>query len=168
MNPVLVGRNRLRTSSRRPESGVITLAVMALTISLVGAGVAQSRAPENRPLPTPSLRAVAGSATLGRTLVAAPPTSFGFAPPAVKGGSYVLRLPKGGSEMTIARSQELFAFYLDTMPRGGWTLQAKGDPSPAGDWTLRWQHAATAVLISYYTSPHVKLQVDVCPPNPYC
>ncbi|MDP9223308.1 MAG: hypothetical protein M3P18_05545, partial [Actinomycetota bacterium] len=144
MNPALVGRKSLHTPARRHESGLVTVAVIGLAAAVVGLGVAQSKAPENRPLPTPSLQAVAGAATLGTTLVEAPPASFGFRPPVVSGGSYVLHLTKGAAGMSAAQAQRLFAFYLDAMSRGGWTLQAKGDPGPAGDWTLRWQHATTA------------------------
>ena len=105
---------------------------------------------------------------LGTTLVPAPPASFGFRAPAVSGGTFVLHLATRATSIPVAGSQALFAFYLDEMSRGGWTLQAKGDPGPTGEWTLRWQHAATAALISFYTAPHVKLEVDVCPPDPYC
>jgi hypothetical protein len=168
MNPALVGRKSLRAPSRRFENGVVVLAATVLVAAVVGAGVAQSKAPENRPLPTPSLRAVAGTTALGTTLVLAPPASFGFGVPHVSGGTYVLHLADRTSSMPVARSQALFAFYLDGMSRGGWTLQAKGDPGSTGEWTLRWQHAATAALISFYTAPRVKLEVDVCPPDPYC
>jgi hypothetical protein len=168
MNPALVGRKSLRAPTRRRENSVVVLAVVVLAAAVVGAGVAQSKAPENRPIPTPSLRAVAGMTLLGTTLVPAPAASFGFRAPSVSTGTYVLHLQSRTTAMPLARSQALFAFYLDEMSRGGWTLQAKGDPSPTGEWTLRWQHAATATLISFYTAPHVKLEVDVCPPDPYC
>ena len=168
MNPALVGRKSLRAPGHRLENGVVTLAAVMLVAAVVGAGVAQSKAPENRPLPTPSLRAVAGATVLGTTLVPAPPVSFGFRAPAVSGGTYVLHLATRSTTMPVAGSQALFAFYLDAMSRGGWTLQAKADPGSTGEWTLRWQHAATATLISFYMAPHVKLEVDVCPPDPYC
>lgn len=168
MNPVLVGRKSLRVPGHSRESGLATAAALVLAVAVVGAGVAQSSAPENRPLPTPSLRVAAGSTTIGTTLVVAPPTSFGFGSAVASGGSYLLHLPKGTPGISVERSRALFAFYLSAMSAGGWTLQAKGDPSPTGDWTLRWQHAATASLITFYTSPHVKLEVDLCPPSPYC
>ncbi len=168
MHPAFVGRKYLRVPKRHWESRAVLAAIVVLSMATIGADVARFRAPENQPLPTPSLRVVAGETTLGTTAIAAPPTSFGFAPASVTGGHYVMHLAKGAPAFTLSQAQGLFAYYLDAMSRGGWTLQAKGDPAGAGDWTLRWQHASTATLISFYTAPHDKFEVDVCPPEPYC
>jgi hypothetical protein len=68
-----------------------------------------------------------------------------------------------------AKAQALLADYLTGMPPEGWTLQANSAPSPSGDWTLRWISAqGTITLVIFATAPKDRLEVDVCPPDPYC
>jgi hypothetical protein len=78
-------------------------------------------------------------------------------------GVTVFRAP---TPITAAGARALFSFYLDSMSTQGWTLLGKGDPTRDG-WTLRWQFQQQAVLLAFTTATQ-RLEVDLCPPRPYC
>lgn len=120
------------------------------------------------PLPPAAFRPVPAVALIPGTQVAAPPASMGFHVPVLRHGAYTFRLAKGSAELTPARSQELFAYFVDVMARGGWTLQATGNPTPTGEWTLNWTLDTDTALIIMTTSPKDLLEIHLCPPNPYC
>lgn len=167
MDPVLIGRKGLRAPWRSRGGGIAPIALAGLLALVAGAGVLQShvRAPVVQPA---AFRPVAAVSYLAGTHVAAPPVSMGFHAPALRHGAYSFRLAKGSATLTPTQSQQLFGYFLDVMARAGWTLQAKGDPMPTGEWTLNWTLNAQTSLITMTTSPKDLLEINLCPPNPYC
>ena len=143
------------------------MALAGLLALVAGAGVLQSRV-HPPPAQAAVFRPVAAVEYLAGTRVATPPTSEGFHPVVLRHGAYTFRLAKGSATLTSAQSQQLFAYFLDVMARAGWTLQATGDPTPTGEWTLNWTLNTQTALITMTTTPKDLLEIDLCPPNPYC
>lgn len=167
MDPVLIGRKNLRTPWRSRGGGVAPIALAGLLALVAGAGVLQSRI--HPPAAQAAVfRPVTAVSYLSGTHVAAPPVSMGFHVPVLRHGAYTFRLAKGSPTLTPAQSQQLLAYFLDVMARAGWTLQATGDPTPTGEWTLNWTLDTQTALIIMTTSPKDLLEIDLCPPNPYC
>ena len=167
MDPVLIGRKDLRAPWRSRGGGVAPLALAGLLAVVAGAGVLQSHF--HPPMAPPAVfRPVAAVAYLAGTHLAAPPLSMGLHKPVLRHGAYTFRLAKGSSVLTPAQSQQMFAYFLDVMARAGWTLQATGDPTPTGEWTLNWALNTQTALITMTMTPKDLLEIDLCPPNPYC
>ena len=164
MDPRLIGRKDLQVAASRHDRGSAPLAVVALLAALVGTGGLAVR--QRAPAPVPQVLARSASVNyIDGTLVPLPPPSLGLTATSAKGPAIVFRPSR---PLTAAQSSDLFSYYIDTMQGQGWTLLGKGDPSPTGEWTLRWQFQGQATLISMFTSPRDKLAVDLCPPEPYC
>lgn len=168
MDPALIGKRRLRTTEPR-DRGIASVAGAALMAAVAVFGVLQARDQPPAGAQGPSSLAAAPNATyLSGSLVPAPATSFGFRTPVAHRGAIILRLAGGASPLTLASSQTLFASYLSSMSAQGWTLLGKGDPSRTGEWTLRWQFKQQAALLTLTMRPTARLEVDLCPPKPYC
>lgn len=168
MDPRLVTGKDLRVVTPRRDRGAAPAALAVLFVAVAVTGVAQTRigagsgssvaAPVD---PSP----VAGVTQITGTEVPAPPTETGLAPLRTSRGLHVF-----APQTPLARPDvlSLFGFYLDTMPAQGWTLVGKGDPRGAGDWVQRWQAGDAAALLTFTTAPRNRLEVELCPPDPYC
>jgi hypothetical protein len=134
---------------------------------VAGAGALQANA---HPPPTPAavFRPVSAVSYISGTHVALPPASMGFHVPVLRHGAHTFRLAKGSAVLTTAQSQQLFSYFVDVMAKAGWALQATGNPTPTGEWTLNWTLNTQTALITMTTSPKDLLEIDLCPPNPYC
>lgn len=151
-------------ASRRPRPGPAAAAFAALLALVALTGAFGAREPEVTPAGPSALLTAPGVVYLAGTQVPAPPTSFRLRQGVGRHGVIVLR---SQAPMSLAASQQLFSYYLDSMSAEGWTLLGKGDPTADG-WTLRWQFKTQAALMSLTTAPSLRLEVDLCPPQPYC
>ncbi|MEA2521677.1 MAG: hypothetical protein QOI81_1323 [Actinomycetota bacterium] len=167
MDPILIGRKRLRAPLGSRGGGVAPIALAGLLALVAGAGALQASA--HPPLaPAAVFRPVAAVSYLSGTHVATPPATTGLHAPVLRHGAFTFRLAKGTSPLTAAQSQQLFAYFVDVMAKTGWTLQASGNPTATGEWTMNWTLGAQTALITMTTAPKDLFEVDLCPPNPYC
>ena len=164
MNPGLVSRKHLQLVGWSPDRGRAPVALAGLLLVFFVTGVVQARVHDPVPV-APRLRIDAGVSYIVGTKVPAPPSSARLVE---------LAAPKNGRHVFGERSgatgdpTSLFGFYLAAMAGGGWTLAGKADPSPQGEWILKWDFGQQSVLLSFYTAPRARLIVDECPPEPYC
>jgi hypothetical protein len=165
MDARLIGRRELKSDGSRRDRG-LTPAVLAAALATVAAlAFAHAANPPTVSTFESPLTRAPSLIYLGQTKVPAPPSSYGLRLRKAHPGSSTF-VPV--ASLSAAGSAQLYSFFLNAMSSGGWTLLGKGDPTPAGDWTLRWQYKAQAVLLTMYTSPAAKLTISLCPPAPYC
>jgi hypothetical protein len=167
MDPALIGKKRLVAPASR-DRGRAPAAVAGLLVAVAGFGLLQAHFPSAGPTGPSSLRAAPAVTNLAGSLVPTPAAVYGFHAPIIRAGAYVLHRGARAAPLTVPQSQTLMASYLSTMSGQGWILQAKQDPSPTGEWTLRWEFQGTVALITMTTAPKDRLEVDLCPPDLYC
>lgn len=167
MDPALIGRKHLLAPANR-DRGLAPHAFAVLLVAIAGFGMLQLRT-DPKPIPPARLHPVAATTYLKGALVPVPAAVYGFQAPKVHAGTYVMQRGATLRALSPAKAQALLTDYLTGMPPEGWTLQAKSAPSASGDWTLRWVSAqGTITLVTLATAPKDRLEVDVCPPDPYC
>lgn len=169
MDPRLVTSKDLRVRTPRRDRGAAPAALAVLLVAVALTGVAQARLGTDTDVAAPVGPAIAsplaGVIQIAGTDVPAPPAD---------GNMALLRTSRGlhvfapGSPLARPEVLSLFGFYLDAMPAQGWILVGKGDPRGAGDWVQRWQAGDAAALLTFTTAPRNRLEVELCPPDPYC
>ena len=166
MDPVLIGRHNLRAPARGWGGASVPLALASLLAIVIALGAAQGSVHD--PSGPIALRTTPTATYLPGTQVPAPPASFAFHPPSPRQGAYVMRPGKGAPPTTLSAAGSLYASYLSSMAGAGWTLVAQQVPSPAGEWTLNWRFQAQTAVVQFFMTPKPRLDVTICPPNPYC
>ena len=143
------------------------LALATLFAVVLALGVAQASVHDPAVGPV-ALRTAPTATYISGTQVPAPPASFAFRTPSLRQGVHVMRPGKGAPPITLSAAGGLYASYLSSMAGAGWTLVAQQVPSPAGEWTLNWQFQSQTAVVQFFMTPKPRLDVTVCPPNPYC
>jgi len=168
MDPRLVTSKDLRVVTPRRDRGAAPAALALLLAVVALTGAAQARIGDgDATLQAGAVRpsAAAGVTQIPGTQVPMPQAEAGLAALRAKGGLHIFA-PQ--SVLSRADALSLFGFYLDAMPAQGWMLAGKGDPRGAGDWVQRWEAGNAAALLTYTSSPRNRLEIELCPPDPYC
>src|SRR5438093_788960 len=117
MDPVLIGRKQLRAPLRSRGGGAAPLALVGLLVLVAGVGELQSH---DRPgAQAAALRPITAVSYLSGTDLPKPLASMGFHVSAPRHGAYTFRLGNGSPKLTLAQSQQLFAYFLEAMARRG-------------------------------------------------
>ena len=167
MDPVLIGRHNLRAPARGWGGASVPLALASLLAIVIALGAAQASVHDPAAGPV-ALRTTPTVTYISGTQIPAPPASFAFHSPSLRQGVFVMRPGKGATPITLSGAGNLYASYLSSMAGAGWTLVAQQVPSPAGEWTLNWQFQTQTAVVQFFMTPKPRLDVTICPPNPYC